>query len=103
MRKGGHGRIFFVVAIRGHLPDLPAVVPGLQWRRHRRPGRHPPTYWIPEETGRHRRVALAHFSLADGRLRVRHFRLRSEERRVGKEGRLRVKLSIDIRNWNKFD
>ena len=31
-----------VVAKRGDLPDLPALVPGHRRRRHRRPGRHPP-------------------------------------------------------------
>ncbi len=59
----------------GRLPDLPALVRGLQRRRDRRPpGDHGPAR-LPERARRRRDLAVARLPLAPGRQRLRHRRL----------------------------
>ena len=78
-----------VVAARGHLPGLPAVVPGLRRRRRRRPARRPRPARLPPVARGRRRLALADLPVPDGRLRLRHLRLHRRRPAVRHAGRLR--------------
>ena len=60
-----------LVAGRGDLPDLPALVPGLERRRRRRPRRHHPPPALRRQPRGRRDLDLAVLSLADARLRLR--------------------------------
>src|SRR5579862_3046727 len=60
------------------LRDLSAQLPGLEWRRNRRPERDYTTARPPEGNGGGRDLADADLSLAAGRLRLRHFRLQGD-------------------------
>src|SRR5579862_2590281 len=72
-RLASYGRT--VVEAGCDLPDLPAVLPGYHWRRHRRPRGGRATA-RPYPGARHRRdLALAGLPVADGRFRLRRGRL----------------------------
>ena len=78
-----------LVEERRHLRDLPAQLSGLERRRHRRSERHHPAPRLPEGPGRRRHLAFAHLSVAAGRLRLRHLRLRKHRSAVRHAGGLR--------------
>ncbi len=59
----------------GRLPDLPAVLPGLRRRRHRRPRGYPVAPRLSGLAGSGRALAVADLSLAAGRLRLRRLGL----------------------------
>ena len=63
-----------VVAARGDLRDLPALVPGLGRRRRRRPARDRRAAAVPALAGRRRDLADADLPVAAARLRLRHHR-----------------------------
>src|SRR5262245_45786673 len=78
-----------MVAARDHLPDLPALVYGQQWRRYRRSARHRRYARLSDRAGRRRALALADLSFADGRLWLRCSRLYWHPPPVRHAGRLR--------------
>ena len=84
--RGGGGA---VVEDGGRLPDLPALVRGLQRRRHRRPPGHHRPARPPERARRRRDLALARLPLAPGRQRLRHRRLPGHRADVRHAGGLR--------------
>ena len=63
-----------VVAARGDLRDLPALVPGLGRRRRRRPARDRRAAAVPALARRRRDLADADLPVAAARLRLRHHR-----------------------------
>ena len=71
---GIYPRPLDVVAGRGRLPDLPALVPGLGRRRGRRPARDHPAARPPRLPRRGRALALADLPLAARGLRLRRLR-----------------------------
>ena len=64
-----------LVAARRHLSDLSALVSGQQWRRHRRSQWHHRARRLSPLARRRRGLDIADLSFADGRFRLRHFRL----------------------------
>ena len=78
-----------LVARRGRLPGLPALVPGLRRRRGRRPARLDLAPRPPRVARRRRALALADLPLADRRLRLRRRRLHGDRPRLRHARRLR--------------
>ena len=78
-----------MVAGRGRLPDLPALVPGLGRRRDRRPARDRAAPRPPRLPRRRRALALADLPLAARRLRLRRLGLHRDRPVVRDAGRLR--------------
>ena len=78
-----------MVEARRHLRDLSTQLSGLQRRRHRRPQRHHPAPRLPAIARRRCHLAHAHLSVAPGRLRLRHLRLREHRPAVRHPRRLR--------------
>ena len=79
-----------VVAGRGPVPDLPALVRGLERRRDRRPARHRRAARPPRVAWRRRHLAQPDDALAERRLGLRRRRLPrrpSRPRHVGGHGR----------------
>ena len=78
-----------VVEDGGRLPDLPALLRGLQRRRHRRPAGHHGPPRLPGPARRRRDLAVARLPLAAGRQRLRHRRLPGHRADVRHAGGLR--------------
>ncbi|CAA9310628.1 MAG: GH13_23 / GH13_17 / GH13_31 / GH13_40 / GH13_ 35 / GH13_30 / GH13_16 / GH13_29 / GH13 / GH13_36 / G H13_20 / GH13_4 / GH13_2 / GH13_34 / GH13_1 / GH13 _21 / GH13_19, partial [uncultured Gemmatimonadetes bacterium] len=83
---GGRGA---VVATRGDLPDLPALVPGQQRRRGGRPAGDPAAAGLPAVAGCGRGVDQPVLSLAHARLRLRRHRPRGGRQGVRQHRGLR--------------
>ena len=71
------------------LSDLPALVSGHERRRRRRSRGHPPTARLSELARRRCDLDFPDLSIADGRLRLRHFRLLRHRSAVRVAGRFR--------------